>query len=271
MHAAPQIMKKLFRILAAAFLGLLTTSCFEQTAVIRLNKDGSGTITETTLLSEEASGMLEGMAGRDPLAKLADKDAAAAYAKKIGDGVDVEKAGKITRGDRAGVEVIYRFKDINTVKFTMGGSMAEMAKAMAPPGIPQPEQPEQQPASFKYADGVLTLVNPGNKPAPEGEAAPQMPEVSDQQIAMAKGMFKDMKMGFTMEFPDGIAETNATHVEGGTVTMADIDFGKFVEDPAHLKKLMAANEQGPAAAAAAVKDIPGVKVETKEEFTVRLK
>lgn len=263
-------MKTLFRILAAAILCLLTTSCFEQNAVIRLNKDGSGTITETTLLSAEASAMLEGMGGRDPLAKMADKDAADAYAKKIGDGVEVEKAGKITRGERAGVEVVYRFKDINAVKFTMGGSMAEMAKAMAPVGIPQPEQPEQQPATFKYADGVLTLVNPGNKPA-EGEAPPEMPEVSDQQIAMAKGMFKDMKMGFTLEFPGGIAETNATHVEGDTVTMADIDFGKFVEDPAHLKKLMAANEQGPAAAAAAVKDIPGVKVETKEEFTVKLK
>jgi hypothetical protein len=270
MHAASQIMKMLLRILATVVLGLFTTSCFEQNAVIRLNKDGSGTITETTLLSPEASTMLESMGGQDPLAKMADKEAAAAYAKKIGEGVEVEKAGKITRGDRAGVEVVYRFKDINSVKFTMGGSMAEMAKAMAPPGIPQPEQPEQQPASFKYADGVLTLVNPGNKPA-EGEAPPEMPEVTDQQIAMAKGMFKDMKMGFTMEFPGGIAETNATHAEGNIVTMADIDFGKFVEDPAHLRKLMAANDQGPAAAAAAVKDIPGVKVETKEEFTVTLK
>jgi hypothetical protein len=264
-------MKKLFRILAAALLALFTTSCFEQTAVIRLNKDGSGTITETTLLSAEASGMLEAMAGggKDPLAKMADKDSAAAYAKKIGEGVELEKTGKITRGERTGVEVVYRFKDINTVKFTMGGSMAETAKSMAPAGMAE-KQPEQQPASFKYADGVLTLVNPSNKPA-EGEAAPQMPEVTDQQLAMAKGMFKDMKMGFTMEFPGGIEETNASHVEGNIVTMADIDFGKFVEDPAHLKKLMAANEQGPAAAAAAVKDIPGVKVETKEEFTVKLK
>lgn len=264
-------MKKLFRTLAAAFLSLFATSCFEQNAVIRLNKDGSGTITETTLLSPEASAMLEGMGnGRDPLGKMADKEAAAAYAKKIGEGVEVQSAGKITRGERAGVEVVYRFKDINTVKFTMGGSMAEAAKSMAPAGIPQPEQPEQQPATFKYADGVLTLMNPGNKPT-EGEAPPELPEVNDQQIAMAKGMFKDMKMGFSLEFPGGIEETNATHSEGNTVTMADIDFGKFVEDPADLKKLMAANEQGPAAAAAAVKDIPGVKVETKEEFTVKLK
>lgn len=265
-------MKALFRILTLGLLALLTTSCFEQTAIIRLNKDGSGTITETLLLSAEASGMLQIMAegGQDPLAKLTDKEAAEAYAKKIGEGVELAKAGKIERGERKGAEVVYRFKDINTVKFLMGGSITELAKATAPPGTPEQQRPEQQPASFKYADGVLTVVT-SITTKPEGEPDPGKVEISDQELALAKGTFKGMKMAFSLEFPGGIVESNADHVEGSTVTIADIDFGKLTEDPAHMRKIMAANEEGPAAVAAAVKDIPGVKGEGKQEFTVKLK
>ena len=83
-------MKRIFAMITSALLALFTTSCFEQSAVIRLNKDGSGTITETTLLGAEASAMLEGMAaqggGEDPLAKMTDKELTAAYAKKLREG-----------------------------------------------------------------------------------------------------------------------------------------------------------------------------------------
>lgn len=267
-------MKKIFTILTAALLALFSTSCFEQTAVIRLNKDGSGTITETTLLGAEASAMLEGMSaqggGEDPLAKMTDEKLTTAYAKKLGEGVEVEKAGKVEKNGKKGVEVVYKFKDINKVSFTMGGSMVEATKAMAPEGA-DVKTPDQKPVTFKYADGVLTLANPQNKPAAKPEGAEKAPEIDPAQLEMAKGMFKDMRMSFKLEVADGIAETNATHVEGNNVTLMDIEFAKLVEDPAKLKKMMELNDEGPAAAAALFKDTPGVKVETKEEFTVKVK
>lgn len=265
-------MKTFFRVLVATLLTLFCSSCFEHKAVIRINKDGSGTITETTLLSAEASGMIEMMAasGQDPLAKLADKATAEACAKKLGEGVEVEKTGKIEKGERRGAEIVYRFKDINTMKFTLGGSITEVAKATAPAGQPEQARPEQIPATFKYADGLLTVTTPQVKKA-EGEAVVEKPEITDQQLALAKGTFKGMQMAFTLQFPDGIAESTADEVEGNTVVMSEIDFGKLTENPDHMKKLMAANEEGPAAVAIAMKGIPGVKGENKQEFTVKLK
>ncbi|WP_367870287.1 hypothetical protein [Luteolibacter sp. Populi] len=265
-------MKKVLGLISMALLALLTTSCFEQKAVIRLNKDGSGTITETTLLSAEASAMLDsipaGAGGEDPLSKMADKEQAAANAKKIGEGVEVVKSAKIDKDGKKGVEVVYSFKDINKVSFTMGGSMAESAKAMNPAAAAK--ETEQKPVTFKYADGVLTLANPPNKPVEKPADAPK-PEIGPQELEMAKGMFKDMRMSFKVEFADGLAETNASHVEGNTITIADIQFAKLMEDPEKLKKLMELNDEGPAAAAALFKDTPGIKVESKEELTVKLK
>ena len=260
-------------MITSALLALFTTSCFEQSAVIRLNKDGSGTITETTLLSAEASAMLEGAAaqggGEDPLSKMTDKDLTAAYAKKLGEGVEVEKAGKVEKGGKKGVEVVYKFKDINKVSFVMGGSMVEASKAMAPPGA-EVKTPDQKPVTFKYADKALTIANPANKPAAKPEGA-EKPEIDPAQMEMAKGMFKDMRMTFKVEIVDGIAETNASHVEGNVVTLIDMPFGKLLADPANMKKLEAMKDASPADAAAAFKDIAGLKIETKEEVTVKVK
>ena len=86
---------------------------------------------------------------------------------------------------------------------------------------------------------------------------------------MALGVLKEMNIYFKLEFPGGIAESDATHVDGSTVTLAEMEFGKLASDPAKLKKLMEIDE--PAAAASAFKDVDGLKVETKEKVTVKLK
>jgi hypothetical protein len=265
-------MKKLLTCFSAALLALLTSSCLDHEAVIKVNKDGSGTITEQTLFSAEASAMMEQMAaglggeGKDPLSKMTDPATAAEAAKKMGEGVEVEKTEKIDKDGRKGGRVVYKFKDINKVKFVMGGSMSDAGKSMAPPGLTEEKKPEQKPITFQYEGGKLTLVNPPNKPA-EGEKV-EKPEIDEQQLAMAQGMFKDMRMSLKVEFPGGIAETDATHVSGNTVTLAEMEFAKLISDPAKLKKLMELDD--PAAAATAFKDVDGLKVESKETVTVTL-
>lgn len=265
-------MKKLFTSLSAAVLALATPSCLEHDAVIKVNKDGSGTITETTLFSAQASAMMEQMAGlggegQDPISKMVDKETAGEAAKKMGEGVEFDSAEKLDKDGRKGGKVVFKFKDINKLKFVMGGSMADAGESMKPPGLPEEEKPEQKPTTFKYEDGTLTINNPDKKPA-EGEKI-EKPEVDEQQLAMAQGMFKDMKMSFKIEFPGGIEKSDATHVDGDTVTLAEMEFDKLVSDPAKLKKLMELED--PAAAASAFKDVDGLKVETKETVTVKLK
>lgn len=280
-------MKKSLSSAAAALLALLTPSCLEHSATIRLNKDGSGTIVEETLFSAEASAMMAQMPagdGQDPLAQFADADKAAAAAKKMGEGVTVEKAEKIDKDGRKGGRVTYKFKDINQVKFAFGQAMSDAGKDMGPPGAPgdAPDEgdakPESKPITFTYEDGTLTLVNPElrkptTKPAAgeKGDAPDDAEEPDAQAMAMMQGMFKDMRMALKIEIADGIAETDATHVKGGTVTLMDVAFGKLIADPANMKKLSSMQDSSPAEMAAAFKGIEGLEIETKEKVTVKVK
>jgi hypothetical protein len=272
-------MKRALTYLGAALAVLLFPSCLEHTSTIKLNKDGSGTITEETLFSAEASAMMAEMPGggdNDPAGKFADEKKAAEAAAKMGEGVTVEKAEKINKDGRIGGRVVYKFADINKVKFTFGNAMSDAGKDMGPPGAAEKAEAENKPVTFSYKDGVLTLVNPDAKKAgdakPEGDAAAEDEEETDPQaMAMMQQMFKDMRMTFKLEVADGIAETNASHVDGNVVTFIDMPFGKLLADPKNLKKLESMKDASPADAAAAFKDIEGLKIETKDEVTVKVK
>lgn len=268
-------MKKSLNFLGAALLALFTSSCLEHNSTIRLNKDGSGTITEETVFSAEASAMMAAQGGAGP--NFADAKKADAAAAKMGAGVTVEKVEKIDKDGRIGGRVVYKFKDINTVKYTFGDAMSDAGKDMGPPGAPGDapdapgDAPEAPPMTFKYEGGVLTLANPDAKAPAGGEKAEKLEEPDPQALAMMQGIFKDMKMSLKVELPGGIAETNATHVDGNTVTLAEMAFGKLLGNPEHLKKLNAMQDSSPAEVAAAFKGVDGIKIETKDEVTVKLK
>src|SRR5690606_730959 len=128
-------MKKQMLSACSAVVALLLASCFEHTSTIRLEKDGGGTVTEETLLGAQASAMLAGLPagdGQDPLSQMADPDKAAKSAAAMGEGVTVEKVEKIDKDGRKGGRVVYRFKDINTLKYTFGKSMSDAGEGMAP-------------------------------------------------------------------------------------------------------------------------------------------
>ena len=277
-------MKTTLNFLCAGLLALLTSSCLEHSATIRLNKDGSGTITEETVFSAEASAMMAQMppGGESPAGKFADAKKAAATATAMGEGVTVEKVEKIDKDGRVGGRVVYKFKDINKVKYGFGETMSDAGKDMGPPGAPGDapdapgDKPESKPMTFKYEGGVLTLVNPepeaaAKKPAAGGDAPDAAEEVDPQSLAMMQGVFKDMKMSLKVEIVDGIAETNASHVDGNTVTLMEMAFGKLLANPEHLKKLNAMKDSSPAEAAAAFKGVEGFKIETKDTVTVKVK
>ena len=267
-------------MISAAF-ALLATSCMEHHVTIRLNKDGSGTITEETTLGAQVLAMMEQMAGLggegaeapDPTADMMDKDKAEAAAKKMGEGVTLEKIEKIDEAKRKGARTVYAFKDINKVKYGFGDSLDDMGEDMGPGGAGEEEEAadEDKPMEFAYADGVLTLKNKamdGKKPeGGDGEA----PETDPAELAQAKQMLDGMKMSIRLEFPGGIEETNATHREGDTVTMMEMDMSQLLEDPEAFAKLQKEQPESPADMAEALKGIKGMKVETNEELKVKLK
>jgi hypothetical protein len=264
-------MKK-FLLMIPAAMALLMTSCLEHHVTVTLNKDGSGTITEETLMGAKMLAMMEQMAALggegaevpDPTADLVDKEKAEANAKKMGEGVTLEKVEKIDNNGAKGGRVVYAFKDINAVELRFGNSLGDMEA-----GGGEVAGEAEKPTRFAYKDGVLTLKNeaPEKGEVPEGGDE----EIDPAQMAQAKQMLDGMKMSLKLEFPGGIEETNATHVEGGTVTLMEMDMGKLLDEPGTFAKLQKAQPESPAAMAELLKGVKGMKVDANDELKVKLK
>ena len=225
--------------------------------------------------------MLAGLGGgedaKNPLKELISPDKVKERATKYGEGVTVKKTEAIDADGKKGGRVTYHFADINKLKFT--DSSDAMAEALgegmpAPAGADIPKA-DKKPTTFKYLDNVLTITNPDDEQAAtenkeeaaeEGDDDPQ----AAQMEAMMKGMMADMKISLKLVIPAGIAETNATHVDGNTITLAEMEMGKIMETPGALKKIQAAGQDSEKAMEA-LKGVDGVKLETKKEITVKVK
>ncbi|MCF7675078.1 MAG: hypothetical protein K9N23_13130 [Akkermansiaceae bacterium] len=267
-----------------ALAALVLPSCLQQHTTITLNQDGSGTIVEETVFGAQMSAMLGGLGGlgggedaKDPLKDLMSPDKAKARAAKLGEGVTVEKTEAIDADGKKGARVTYHFADINKVKFT--DSTDAMGEALgdgmpAPAGADKPKA-DKKPTTFKYVDNVLTITNPDDEKVAKEDKEEAAEEGGDdpqaaQMEAMMKGMMADMKISLKLVIPAGIAETNATHVDGNTITLAEMDMGKIMETPGAFKKLQGAGQDSEKAMAA-LKDVKGVKMEAKKAITVKVK
>lgn len=274
--------KSLVALLAAAS-ALALSSCFQHEATIHLKKDGSGTLVEETRMGGQMLEMMSQFAGglggddakpQDPLKDLLSEDKAKERATELGEGVTLEKIEPVTVGASKGARATYRFADINKLRISTEDSMKGVAAPGGPPEVEKPKT-ESKPIVFNYKDGVLTIVPNNDKNAQEPDAekkAEAAQSLEDPQaMAMMKQMFADMKMSIKLVADGGIAETNATHREGDTITLMEMDMNKLMEKPENLKKLGEVDQQNPAAAMEALKGIDGVKVEVKPEITVKLK
>lgn len=264
-------MRKFLTSIGAAAVTLLLSSCFELSALVVLNKDGSGVVEETTLMSAQMKAMMagapkggEGGEGGMNMSLLPTKEKAAEKAAKMGEGVTVKGIEEIKAPDgREGVKVTYAFKDVNKLKYEPG-DMKE----------------EKNETPFAFSGGTLTITQKHDKKAAKTETKedPAMPkptpEQMEQQMAMMKPMMAGMRVSFRLKAANGIASTDATHVDGGTITLMDMNFDKLLANPDGMKKFatMADNkDMSPAEAAETFKGIDGVKIEAKEKVTVKLK
>lgn len=262
----------LLSLLAAGSL----SSCFQSETIVRLNKDGSGTLTEETVFGAKAIEMLAqlaafgGDAAKDPLAEMVSEDKAKARAATLGEGVTFEKVEPTAKDGGKGAKVTYRFADINKLKI----SPDEAAKGSIPqmPGQPAPATPKSEPILFNYEGGKLSvkIPQPKNDEVPAGEAPP-VQEIGAEEEKQMKELFAGMRVSVKVVIEPGISASNATYVEDNTITLVDMDFGKMMEKPGALQKMASMGRGNPEKAMEEMKKLDGVKVETKPEVEVTLK
>jgi hypothetical protein len=280
-------MKKLLLAATSALIALALPGCLQNETTIHLNKDGSGTLVDETLLGAQMLAMLDQFAAgfgggedkpkEDPTKQMLSEDKAKKRATELGEGVTFVKAEPLEKNGAKGARTTFAFKDINKLKVSTGDGMQGMSKMGPMADAPQPEAKKEKPIGFAFADGKLTIKMPEpEKPAAAPEApageGPGKPDLDDPDAqAQMKQMMGDMKMSLKIVCAGGIAETTASNKEGNTITLFEMDMGKLMENPDTFKKLAAVDQKDPNAAMEAMKNLKGVKIETKKEVTVTLK
>jgi len=255
-------MKKI-RTLLASILGLAAvfflSGCFQAEQVINVKPDGTGTVVMTVKMSKEALAQMKALGGQnqgDPLEQMLKKEEAEDMAKKMGEGVKLEKVEPYQEGNFSGKRATFSFTDINKVK-------ADLSL-----GPDAGEDPNKELMKFELTKGnpaTLVITCPKKKQA---ENKPDDPQ-EEAQMAAAAAMMKDMRITIIVNVEGQIVSTDADNKEGTRVTMLDLPVGEALKDIKKYKEIDKATDWP--VAAKLIKTIPGAKAEGKQSVKVQFK
>ena len=289
-------MKKFLVNLAVGIVAAIgLSSCIQSHTVVSVNKDGTATIEEKTVMSGMIAQMLQGFAGafegkdgeKPPGAgtnPLLDKASYEKRAKEMGEGVVLKEVKELKDAKGGiGVHAVFTVADINKLKLTStGGDVPEALKGLSP-DVEELKGEEVTPITFGFKDGELSI----NVPQPEhaDEIAKSNEELEGlepelnlgpeqaQQLEMTKLMMQDMAISLKVRIVDGIAKTDAAHRVDSDITLFEIKFSEVLKDPNAFSKLVLLGEdvKDKNKAMAVLKKLPGITLEPKEKVSVTLK
>ncbi len=301
-------MKRFFYNALSMLMVIFISGCIQDNIVIHIKPDGSGTIEETSLLSNSMIDIIEsvagGMAGSvNQKGDQDNKDAAKGDSKKeekkirddittklvkdaenraetFGAKVKFISAKPVKTDTGSGYTAVYAFQDISLVKVNQNPSDkvdlqgAEKGDSSA----------KEESLLFKFIKGSpskLFITFPAKKDAAgDKSSAPDSAkdiegksnkESDAQSMEMAMKLFQDMKLKISLQFEGTIVNTNATFRDGSTVTLMEMDFGKIMNNATLFKQLTAAKPQSIEETKALVKSIEGLKIETNNPVTIEFK
>ncbi len=261
---------------------LFFTGCFQTVTLIRVNRDGSGTLEERFLLGNRFADMLRSMSPSDgqgdeaegesetaraavPDPQMVDLEKLKARAAAMGPGVELETAEPLASESGAGYRAVFRFPDINLLelRFDPGESLAEASGG---------ENTSPEPIRFRFTRGPtpgleILLPETGQERQSPGPQAAGGPE--DSTLHMLRQVYGDMKIRLALEVDGRITESNAAYREGSTVTLLDLDFGLLMQDEEAFRRIAAAQPRGLEDMASLAAGNPALKIQTGSSVLVR--
>jgi hypothetical protein len=256
-----------FALLWLAILPL--AGCFQSSTLIRVKADGSGTIEQRLVLTEQALDQLRAFTilggGNADNADPTSEAQARALATAIGPGVTFVSSMPVTSGRFQGRESMYSFTDITQLR------ISEQPDMPGGPGLKaQGINTGSEPITFGFGrkpDGVavLKILVPRLAIFPSGpNGAAQPPTL--EQIAMVKQLLAGARLTVTVEPEGRLVQTTSPFVEGNRVTLVDVDIDRAGADPDLAKKLQGATT--PEATKAALNSLAGVKITLDPEISI---
>ena len=254
-------------VLALFLLAAACGGCFESTTVLRVKGDGSGTLQQRTIIRKAALAQLRsfsslgGRATVDPLSE----DQARALARSLGEGVALASTTAIDTDEGEGRDSIYSFGDVTKLHVS--------EQPPSPPNGMRPPIPSDAPditlglTHEPNGDAVLHILVP--PPAifagPDGSGGINPMVIA--QLQAIKGMLAGAHLLLAAEPEGRLVKTSSPYVDGGRVTLLEIDLDRLLADDSFLARLQAAKT--PEEVRALVRDAPGLKINLDPDITVQ--
>lgn len=283
-RSATTILPRCHKALGILWLGiaaLALAGCMEIETLVRVEADGSGTITERMVMSNEIIEMMKEMAPENQPAPLYDEEELRAAAATFGEGVTFLSVESVETDFGQGYVVSYAFTDINRIRVgqnpenKMPGSGDMGAQAEAEDGdfttfTMEPGSPASLTIHWPVDEGEPENAEAMEAAAEAEEEAEnaQSPEQQQAAMEMMKMAFKDMRMAVHVEVAGQVIESNATHRDGSRITLVDIAFAEFLESEEALKAMASDKQQTVADMKEMMALIPGLKLEIEPEVSV---
>lgn len=277
---------------------LFFTSCVRSSTVVRVKKDGSGSIVSRYYFSPEMlamidqlgafGGAIEGVTGGADLGLIREmskpeEESLRKDAANYGEGVrySIHEPGKDEEGWE-GYSVVYEFDDIRKVRIDRNSVPGKAKEFVESSGQAEAVAGKGGDVSFELSGDTLTIntnFGEGGMDAFVDEEqlkkAAEMGMKPSEAVKMASGMTGGMRVGFFVRFESGILETDAAHVNGDLITLSDADVSKVLADPDFGTFIDRVSDDPASVTEASMKELIGeieaLTMETSDEVTVKMK
>lgn len=260
---------------------LILSSCFHTATLIKVNRDGSGTLEESFLLSNRFADMLRSLDSEDQTGQqgsgqgtadaagpapqepqAVDIEKLEARAARMGSGVELDLAELVSTDSGAGYRAVFRFADINglELRYNPANNLSAIAEG---------EPPEQEPIRFRLTPGPTATLQILLPVITASDGQPAEPEEST--LHMLRQIYGDMRIRLAVEVEGGIIETDADYREGSTVTLMDLDLGRLMQDDQAFRRIASAQPRSLEDLKRLAAGNEALKIETKQSVLVRFR
>jgi len=232
------------------------------TTVLKVKGDGSGTIDHRMVYSPRALAQMRSLGGgREQQVDPASEDQARTLAGAIGPGVTYVTSTPISTPAGQGREATYAFSDVAQLRVST-----------------QPATPAGLPINTPALKGDAETVTFSITQNPNGNAVLHIhvpePNFLDalgskgaaSQIPMIKTLLGGARVLLAVEPEGTLVRTSSPFVDGGRVTLLEVDLDEVLKDETLIARLKAATTQDEAKAA--VRAAAGLKINLDREITV---
>ena len=263
-------------LLAALACAVLSGGCFQSTALIKVNADGSGTIEHQTLMTAAAlaqlrqlAGLFGGNSGRpvDPFSEAQARDLAA----KMGDGVTLLSSTPLKTAAGEGRANVYGFRDITRVRFTQMATPGDTSVRASGLNFGDIGTVAFDLSRLDGGTSLLTLHMPGNlldtlvNQATDPVGRRRAVTSPDQLMALRQAV-AGLRLSIRIEPGGHLVRTSSPYVDGQIVTLFDLDLDELFKDDTTFTRLMDAKTA--AETADVLKNAHGLTINPDRDITI---